>query len=128
MTLSLYWMLFGFTLTVLGLESFLFGCLAQVFCDYGGASRRKWMTLFPYTQSVLTSLGLMVCGLASVIGLGIHYVANSFTLQPSSVLDHLAVTGILFIIMGFSLFGFTLVLHATGVRYGNSPASSPAQP
>jgi glycosyltransferase involved in cell wall biosynthesis len=127
-TLSLYWMLFGLTLTVLGLESFLFGCLAQVFCDYGGASRRKWMTLFPYTQSVLTSLGLMMCGLALVIGLGIHYVANSFTLQSSSVLDHFAVTGILFIIMGFSLFGFTLVLHATGVRYGNSPASSPAQP
>jgi glycosyltransferase involved in cell wall biosynthesis len=127
-TLSLYSMLFGLTLTVLGLESFLFGCLAQVFCDYGGASRRKWMTLFPYTQSVLTSLGLMACGLALVIGLGIHYVTHSFTLQPSSVLDHFAVTGILFIIMGFSLFGFTLVLHATGVRYGNSPASSPSQP
>ena len=87
-TLSLYSMLFGLTLTVLGLESFLFGCLAQVFCDYGGASRRKWMKLFPYTQSVLTSLGLMACGLALVIGLGIHYVAHSFTLQPSSVLDH----------------------------------------
>ena len=127
LTLSLYWMLFGLTLTVLGLESFLFGCLAQVFCDYGGASRRKWMKLFPYTRAMLTSLGLMVGGLALVIGLGFHYFANSFTLQPSSVLDHLAVTGILFIIMGFSLFGFTLVLHTTGVRYGNSPASSPSQ-
>lgn len=127
-TLSLYSMLFGLTLTVLGLESFLFGCLAQVFCDYGGASRRKWMKLFPYTQAVLTSLGLMVVGLGLVVGLGVHYFANSFTLlPPSSALDHLAVTGILFIIMGFSLFGFTLVLHATGVRYGNSPASSPSQ-
>ena len=85
------------------------------------------MKLFPYTQSVLTSLGLMACGLALVIGLGVQDVAHSFTLQPSSVLDHFAVTGILFIIMGFSLFGFTLVLHATGVRYGNSPASSPSQ-
>jgi hypothetical protein len=34
------------------------------------------------------------------------------------VVDYLAVTGALFMIVGFSLFCFTLVLHATGVRYG----------
>ena len=35
-TLSLYSMLFGLTLTVLGLESFLFGCLVRSFATTEG--------------------------------------------------------------------------------------------
>ena len=124
-TFELYWMLLGLTLTVLGLESFLFGCLAEVFCDYGGESRRKWMARFRYTPSVLTSIGLMVVGLGLLATLLARYLANNFTLPPAtSNIDHLAVTGILFIIIGFSLFGFTLLLHATNVRYGSTVAST----
>ncbi len=37
---NLYWMLLGLTLSVLGLQSFFFGCLAQTFCDYTGRARR----------------------------------------------------------------------------------------
>jgi len=127
-TFDLYWMLLGLTLTILGLESFLFGCLAEVFCDYGGASRRKWMDRFRYTPSVLVSIGLMVVGLAFVATLLARYLANGFSLPPAtSNIDHLAVTGILFIIIGFSLFGFTLLLHATNVRYGRASASTAAK-
>jgi len=124
-TFNLYWMLFGLTLTVLGLESLLFGCLAQAFCDYGDASRRKWMNVFRYTPAVLGSMVLMLSGFGLVAALGIHYVTHSFTLPNSlSVLDHLAVTGILLFIVGFSVFGFTLLIHATGVRYGRFSGSS----
>jgi hypothetical protein len=127
-TFDLYWMLLGVTLTILGLESFLFGCLAEVFCDYGGASRRKWMNRFRYTPSVLASIGLMVVGLAFVATLLVRYLANDFSLPPAtSNIDHLAVTGILFIIIGFSIFGFTLLLHATNVRYGSATASASAK-
>jgi hypothetical protein len=70
----------------------------------------------------------MLVGFGLIAALGIHYLSDSFTLPPpSSALDHLAVTGMLLMIVGFSIFGFTLLLHATGVRYGNSPASSPSQ-
>jgi glycosyltransferase involved in cell wall biosynthesis len=127
-TFDLYWMLLGVTLTILGLESFLFGCLAEVFCDYGGASRRKWMNRFRYTPSVLASTGLMVVGLALVTTLLARYLANDFSLPPAtSNIDHLAVTGILFIIIGFSVFSFTLLLYATNVRYGSASASSSAK-
>ena len=38
----------------------------------------------------------------------------------SALLDHLAVTGSLLMIIGFTGFCFTLVLYATGVRYGSA--------
>ncbi len=124
-TFNLYWMLLGLTLTVLGLESLLFGCLAQAFCDFGGTARQRWMNVFRYTPAVLGSMGLMLIGSGFIAALGVHYVSNSFTLpNPSSVLDHLAVTGILLFIVGFSIFGFTLLLHATSVRYGRLSSSS----
>ena len=124
-TFNLYWMLLGLSLTILGLESLLFGCLAQAFCDYSGSARRKWMNVFRYTPAMLGSIGLMLVGFGLVSALGIHYVTNSFTLpDPSSALDHLAVTGILVFIVGFSIFGFTLLLHASGVRYGRLSGSS----
>jgi len=124
-TFSLYWMLLGVTLTVLGLDSFFFGCLAQVSCDYTGKARAKWLRVFPYTGAVLGSIGLGCLGLVLVAVLFVHYLTNKMTLPPvSSTLDHLAVTGFLFMIMGFSTFCFVLVLHATGVRYGGDRGSS----
>ena len=51
-TFSLYWMLMGLTLGVLGLQSFYLGCLAQVLNDLTGDSRRRWTRLFRYTRSV----------------------------------------------------------------------------
>ena len=93
-----------------------------------GGSRRKWMDRFRYTPSILASFGLMVVGLAFVATLLARYLANGFSLPPAtSNIDHLAVTGILFIIVGFSIFGFTLLLHATNVRYGSASAPHPAK-
>ena len=49
----------------------------------------------------------------------VHYVTHHFSLpDTTSVLDHLAIVGLLFMIIGFSTFCFTLLLHATEVRYG----------
>ena len=87
------------------------------------------MNRFRYTPSVLGSMGLMLDGFGLIATLGIYYALHSFTLPSSaSALDHLAVAGMLLFIVGFSIFGFTLLLHSTSVRYGNSPASSPSTP
>ena len=40
--------------------------------------------------------------------------------DASSVIDHLGIVGLLFMIIGFSTFCFTLLLHATEVRYGEN--------
>ena len=39
MTFSLYWMLAGLTLAVVGLQYFYLGCIAQMLYDYTGAAR-----------------------------------------------------------------------------------------
>jgi glycosyltransferase involved in cell wall biosynthesis len=123
-TFSLYWMLLGLTLSVLGLQSFFFGCLAEVFCDYSGQARDRWTRIFRYTRAVTASAFIFVVGLVALSFAVAYYLGHHFRLPaPSSSVDHLAVTGILFLIIGFSGFGFTLLLHATGVRYG--PLSSP---
>jgi glycosyltransferase involved in cell wall biosynthesis len=118
-TFSLYWMLLGVTLAVLGLQSFCFGVLAQVLCDYSGESRARWTRFFRYTPTVIASIVLFLIGLGLTGALVVHYVTNHFALPPpSALLDHLAVTGSLLMIIGFTGFCFTLLLYATGVRYG----------
>jgi glycosyltransferase involved in cell wall biosynthesis len=118
-TLSLYWQLFGVTFTILGLQSLFFGCIAQIICDYTGRSRRRWMAIFRYTRTVLVSLAAFLLGIGLTGALAVRYFSTGYTLPTaSSMLDHLAVTGVLFVIAGFSLFCFTLLLHATGVHVG----------
>ena len=118
-TFSLYWMLLGVTLAVLGLQSFCFGVLAQVLCDYSGESRTRWTRIFRYTPTVIASIVVFLFGLGLADALVVHYVTHDFALPPpSALLDHLAVTGSLLMIIGFTGFCFTLLLYATGVRYG----------
>jgi hypothetical protein len=118
-TFSLYWQLLGVTVAVLGLQSLFSGVLAQVFTDYSGKSQGRWKTLFRYTRTVLASSVLFLIGFALLSALAVEYLSLGHKLPgPASALDHLAVTGFLFVIMGFSTFCFTLLLHATGVRYG----------
>jgi glycosyltransferase involved in cell wall biosynthesis len=116
---QLHWMLLGFTMCILGLQSFFFGCLAQVLTDYSGRGRQRWIRVFEYTRSVLASTLLFVVGLGLAAALVAQYVSNDLSLPPKTgTIDYLAVTGSLFMVAGFSLFCFTLVLHATSVRYG----------
>jgi glycosyltransferase involved in cell wall biosynthesis len=118
-TFSLYWQLLGVTLAVLGLQSLFSGVLAQVFTDYSRKSRARWKARFRYTRTVLASFVLFLIGFSLLGALAVEYLVLGHKLPgPSSALDHLAVTGFLFVIMGFSTFCFTLLLHATGVRYG----------
>jgi glycosyltransferase involved in cell wall biosynthesis len=119
LTFNLYWMLVGLTLSVLGLQSIYFGCLADVFLDYTGQARQRWRRLFRYTGTVVTSGLLIALGLALAAVVLVHYVTHDYSLpNPASVLDHLGIAGLLFMIIGFSTFCFTLLLHATEVRYG----------
>lgn len=118
-TFSLYSMLIGLTLSVVGLQSIYFGCLAHVFLDYTGKQRQRWQRLFQYTPSVIGSGVLFLTGFCLDALLAVHYFRHSLTLpDPSSLINHLAITGLLFMIFGFSTFCFTLLLHATQVRYG----------
>ena len=79
-TLSLYTMLFGLALTVVGFQSFCLGCIAQVLFDYTGRAKRRWMRLFPYTRTVSIAALLILAGIALVVPLVVHYVTHDFKL------------------------------------------------
>jgi glycosyltransferase involved in cell wall biosynthesis len=121
-TFNLYWMLIGLTLSVFGLQSIYFGCLAHVFLDYTGKARARWRRVFRYTDSVIVSSVIFAFGLALCSAVLANYLTHNLTLPTaSSAVDHLGITGMLFMIIGFSTFCFTLLLHATDVRYGEKP-------
>jgi glycosyltransferase involved in cell wall biosynthesis len=118
-TFSLYTMLIGVVLAALGLQSIYFGCLAHVFLDYGGRHRERWRRLFSYTRSVVASMVSFGVGLLLVAALVASFVSRGFELgSAGATLNHLGIIGLLLMIIGFSTFCFTLLLHATSVSYG----------
>lgn len=122
-TLSLYTMLLGLSMTTLGLQSFLLGCIAQVMYDFTGEARKKWLSVFPYTRTVAASAGMIAAGVCMAAYLVREYIRQGLSLAGSvSPANHFAVTGLLLIIAGFSLFTFTLVLQAAAI-HGRHPRS-----
>ena len=116
-TFSLFSMLIGVTLSILGLQSFYFGCLAQLFYDYSGDARRRWLRVFSYTRTVLASFVGFVAGLGLMLPLFVTFVREGYTLPLDIGLrNHLAVTGLLLVILSFTTFTFTLVLHAAALH------------
>jgi len=111
-TFSVYWMLLGMSLSIAGLQSFYLGCLSQLFHDYTGSARARWLRIFSYNRSVASSAGLAAAGLACLFPLLIEYFSYGFTLSgiPAQP-EHLAILGLLCWITAFANFVFTLVLH-----------------
>jgi glycosyltransferase involved in cell wall biosynthesis len=112
---SFHWMLFGLTLATLGLQCVYMGILAQVFFDYSGAITKKWFARFPYTKTVAIAAALFLVGLALGSAMIAFYVRHDFALTMETPVNYLGVTGLLFMIAGFTTFTFTLLLHATAV-------------
>jgi glycosyltransferase involved in cell wall biosynthesis len=114
-TFSLHWMLFGVSLAILGLQSIYMGVLTQVFFDYSGAATARWFQRFPYTRTVFISTALMGLGAVLSGNLAVTYLRNQFRLIEGSMTNNMGVAGLLFLIVGFMTFTFTLLLHSTAV-------------
>ena len=118
-TFSLLTMLVGVVLGTIGLHSIYLGCLAHVFLDYGGRHRARWRRVFAYTRAVLAAMALFAVGLALFAALVVRFFTDGRSLPPASAtINHLGVLGLFLMIVGFSTFAFTLLLHATTVSYG----------
>jgi glycosyltransferase involved in cell wall biosynthesis len=113
---SLYWMLLGLTLAVVGLQSFYVGCLAQVLHDYTGLARRRWLRIFPYTRTVLLSTVGFVVGFALAVTLLADYLRSNLALSASDRVPYLGVLGLVLLIGSFLTFCFNLLLHALALR------------
>lgn len=110
---SLYTMLVGMALTIAGLQSFYLGCLSQLFHDYRGRARNRWLRTFPYNRSVSASMIMIALGITAFVPIVHDYLGHGFTLPgPIGLHHHLAMLGLLFLLIGSANFVFTLVLHA----------------
>jgi hypothetical protein len=106
-------------MALLGLESVFFACLAQILCDYTGRARQRWTRVFRYDRAMAVSAGLLVVGGGAAGSLVFNYLNGGLVLpQATTPIDHIGVLGLFLMISGFSTFVFTLLIHATGVRYG----------
>ena len=112
-TFSLYWMLFGAMLTILGLQSVFLGCIAQVLYDSRDGRVPRWGRMFRYTRTVVLAGVTFLAGVALCTPLIVEYVANDWSL-PGGVdpEGHLAVLGLAAMISSFIAFTNTLLLHA----------------
>jgi glycosyltransferase involved in cell wall biosynthesis len=112
-TFSLYWMLFGAMLTILGVQSVFLGCIAQVLYDCSGRARRRWGRTFRYTRTVAFAGVTFLAGVTLSIPLIVKYVANDWSLPGGIGTEgHLAVLGLMAMISSFIAFTNTLLLHA----------------
>jgi Glycosyl transferase family 2 len=110
---SLHWMLFGLTLATLGMQSAFMGILAQIFFDYSGDITKRWLTRFRYDRTVWTAVVLFLVGVGFGTTMIVSYVQHGLRLPAESAVSYTGVTGVLFMIAGFTTFTFTLLLHAT---------------
>jgi glycosyltransferase involved in cell wall biosynthesis len=124
---SVYWMLLGVTLAVTGLQAFLLGCIAQVLFDYRGRARDRWLRIFAYTRSVTAAAATALVGLGCTAPLVAYYLSHHGNLTVgASPRGRLAVAGLMLLMIGFSLFTFTLVLHAAAIATRRSTRHRPA--
>lgn len=116
-TFSLYWMLLGLSLSVLGLHGFYMGALARVFFDYNGKITLRFLQMFSYTRSVVLSAFAIFVGAALDMPLVSQYLRSGLNL-PGDVApaSHMAVTGLLLVMGGAMNFTFTLALHAAAAN------------
>jgi glycosyltransferase involved in cell wall biosynthesis len=112
-TYSLNTMLLGSMLSILGLQGFFLGCMAQSLTDPTGDARRRWLRVFAFTPTLIAAGGLFVVGLGFTVNFVSAYVGAGFTVSAEIFAEnHMAVTGLLAIMLSFLTFVSTLLLHA----------------
>jgi glycosyltransferase involved in cell wall biosynthesis len=117
LTFSIHWSLAGVTLAVLGLQSIYTGILARTFYDSTGEERRRWLAVFRYNRATLVSAVLLLAGFALTAVLAIYYTTHDFELDAIGDRSYHAITGVMLMILGFMTFTFTLLLHASDIRW-----------
>jgi glycosyltransferase involved in cell wall biosynthesis len=105
---SLYWMLFGVTCSTLGYSCIQIGILARVMHGLRPATLIRWQRLITYDRGMFASSALMLTGAALLAILVYRYLRHGLQLQSIS---HPAILGILFVILGFQTFCFTLLME-----------------
>jgi len=123
-TFSLNTMFLGATLSIVGLQSFFLGCMAQSLYDPTGNAKRQWIAKFPYTPMMIGSGTLFCVGFLLCLNFVSVYAGAGYTLFDNMVgTNHAAVIGLLAMVLSFIAFISTLLLHAIAANMPDSPAA-----
>ena len=114
--LSVNSMLLCLVASILGLQLFLIGALAQSLYDRTGFKRRRWLATLPYTRTTLLSALVFVIGLGLVVRFVIEFAEQHFRfIDPSGAANHGAIFG-LFLMMGsVAVFTSMLLIQAVAL-------------
>jgi glycosyltransferase involved in cell wall biosynthesis len=105
---GLYWMLFGVTCTTLGYSSVQIGVLARVMHGLRPRFVERALKLVSYNRGMLVAALSVVAGVILLATLVFAYLNHGLRLQAIS---HPAILGLLFIMLGFQTFCFTLLME-----------------
>jgi len=112
-TLSVFWMLFGLLLSVIGLQCVFLGLLSQLYFDYEGTRLHRLLDRFRYTRTTVLSAAVFLLGLGTE-GLFLRtYIHQGYLLfNTERAAMHRAVFGLFLLIAAFMTFTFGLILNA----------------
>lgn len=113
LTFSFYWQFLGGALAVIGLNFYLMGCVAQVLYDYTGKRTERLLYAFAYTRTCFAAFGAIALGAGLMAPLVVTYLDRGLSLAGHlEGRNYLFLSGVFFVLAGFSLFIFTLLIHA----------------
>ena len=123
LTFSLTSQFIGAMLATVGLQGVFLGWLARIFFDFPGRETARLIHRFRYTRAALASFVTFLLGAGLVTPLVVRYIQNGLQLPSLTTANYLAITGLFFMVAGFSIFVFTLLLHAAAIstRRANAP-------
>jgi glycosyltransferase involved in cell wall biosynthesis len=112
-TFSVFWMLLGVTLTLIGVQCLFLGALSRVFFDFSGRAAKAMAARYPYNRSMVASLLAAAGGGGLLLRLLKEYIGGGLVLNSieDALYTHLGVFGILLVLWAFMNFVFTLMLH-----------------
>ena len=112
-TFSLNTMLLGSMLSIFGLQGIFLGCMAQSLTDPTGVARKRWLSQFAFTPTMVGAGALFAIGLGLAGNFLSAYVDAGYTVSADILAaNHMAVAGLLAIMLSFLTFVSTLLLHA----------------
>jgi hypothetical protein len=111
--------------SVIGVSAIYLGILAKVINDLSGLAISRWTSRFSYNRTFVISAAVTLTGVVLDCILMVVYAVNGLSLPPSAApFVHLAITGMLLVVLGLQTFAFTLVLQALATRLTQPPAGT----
>ncbi|MEQ8666000.1 MAG: glycosyltransferase family 2 protein [Rhodospirillales bacterium] len=115
-TFSLNSLFLAMIAAVAGLQCLMFGAVAQILYDPGPGARR-WLRRFPYTPTMVSAgIAFFVGGALCVKFVAAFHDAGYTVLNSMVGANHLAVFGLMLMILAFTAFIGTLLMHAVAAR------------